>query len=1411
MAGMVRWPASLLIVLQGAISQEPLFVRDDANAAPLFPQQYLHQQHESEDERPVMRVAGIFSPQSADGALAFLLALEQANDQMKLPVRLKSATYWQNDSDDSLQYFQTACDISEAGALAVVGPPFSTETASMENVFSALAVPVLGTSATDPGLRRYSNFLRLVPDDHQQSDAMAAVMQHFNWTRVATVYQMDSYGEDGLERFFRWALAAKGKILRIPIKSSSDNDELECMLGNIKDRRYNIIVSNICCDHGFIAKLAGVADNLGLFDPGYFWLFSDGVTNFMDTGDLSMIMPQIGQKPGLFGVLMDIKDRLNANHQLVRTWAQRNLQQVPGAVSVYTATTYDAVTTLAQGLAGLPVETLEIIAEPQKCLNSHGRRQHSVPGRRKNASQQLLHAMTQVEFVGCSGSVSFNSDGSRAKQHFKILNIMANGTATRMGTVDADTGKLFVEKSFKPLFLGEREMQPADVPARELQQRAYLGVLMHLLLPACLILGCLGEVLWKVLGDVPEREPMLDSPRFGHLRQSSPSRGGCLNSLRAGVGEPEPVQLCPPVTLKKPIVVDIIAGGVKAMVELVSCLTFAALMTPDELQPYLHVFLNYALFGFIVSQIYYNLVSKYMAPVRTCNMSAAVFFLQVLAGCRTTLMGVHNQLEVTVNTLLMAATISTWLSGTILWVVGTFKLTSFVRYLSEPVKLGMQVSLGYFLFATSFSICTGVSWLDFTDISQFSVYAHADIFPKWSLTALCAGVVFWILNKSGWPYTIPLFVGLGIAVFHVVLYLAGFSIDEAKNAGWLYPPPTAAEGNTNPFSFIFRIYDMHGISWRVLICNFPAILTASLVAPFLSAIINLILFETTFPAELFGRSTLSYEVRLDGTVQWLLAAVGGYSTSPSCGGAAVYWKVGARSNWGLYTSCAMHAAFLLLPGSTEMLRYIPKFVVGAVSLLVSISLLDSGLRGSYSKLSKREYGIVWLTLLMSAALGLQTGIAAGWVLSFLLFIGIVAARAPVRLDVDAGLVSSHAVWGARSASIVAQLRGAVRMLNFQGVLFFSAMQPTLQEAKRKYLQGGGRALFFILDFSSVTGMDDSSPFEFKSLASAAKAAGVSVLISGCGKGLLEKLHRVGVLPQGDETVHLSESVDLLPAAQRTAKAGTWHIYVVHGGADRAVEFCEIALALRTLDLCQDVVPKPQRELQTLATLVEGELSRYCLRLQPGEQFERTEGGIAILVEGAIQAVANLRQVSVDDGPRPEVIVVYRTLPGLDRDYCFIGSTPGTLRALTVSLVIQLPQGALSELRQSERWADVEAVWSQLAEFMASSMHSMAMKATMQDVCGAYSSRAADTYLEAMLEQEQTEGWSPLGDSEEAWQRQSNFLRRLLIGDDELQEMRQNAGGRVFGAPPQTLESLKRQVVQHQQAQGNKEKEGGSVV
>ncbi|CAE8688812.1 unnamed protein product [Polarella glacialis] len=304
-------------------------------------------------------------------------------------------------------------------------------------------------------------------------------------------------------------------------------------------------------------------------------------------------------------------------------------------------------------------------------------------------------------------------------------------------------------------------------------------------------------------------------------------------------------------SLPWPVLGDVVAGFVKGIVELAAAVTFATLMTPrsSHLRPYLPLFLRYAVFGYVVSQLLGLALSRYRIPLRTCNVSATVFLVQVLHWPFKGGSGTERD-DVAVNTLLMAATVLTWLGGVLTWLMGSFKLTSSLRFLSAPVKLGLQGSVGYFLFAMAFGISSGVNWINFKSWSQASVFLQPDVFAKCGITLASGISMVYCLNRYSWPYVVPTFILAGTAAFHVVFFATGMSMEEAGQKHWLYHLSSSSEEPV--FEFLFRIYDFQHIDWMCLQRNILPLITGAILTPVLSATINLVLFQTTFTEEEVG-------------------------------------------------------------------------------------------------------------------------------------------------------------------------------------------------------------------------------------------------------------------------------------------------------------------------------------------------------------------------------------------------------------------------------------------------------------------------------------------------------------------------------------------------------------------------------
>ena len=108
------------------------------------------------------------------------------------------------DDDDTNEGQAILCgeEIVHFDVIGVVGPQSSREAVMVSSLLSLFKIPVLSTSATSDELTdktRFEYFMRLVPPDRFQAQAMMEIVEHYNWTYISLLYSEGSYGENGMK------------------------------------------------------------------------------------------------------------------------------------------------------------------------------------------------------------------------------------------------------------------------------------------------------------------------------------------------------------------------------------------------------------------------------------------------------------------------------------------------------------------------------------------------------------------------------------------------------------------------------------------------------------------------------------------------------------------------------------------------------------------------------------------------------------------------------------------------------------------------------------------------------------------------------------------------------------------------------------------------------------------------------------------------------------------------------------------------------------------------------------------------------------------------------------------------------------------------------------------------------------
>lgn len=173
--------------------------------------------------------------------------------------------------------------LNERGVVGIVGPASSTAAISMAALANELRLPVISPLATAPVLSdvvQFPLFFRTVPSDAAQAAAIAAMVRHMGWRRVALAYVVNDYGQ-GFRQAFLAAAAGDDTgagIIdvepQVPVQTGAASFDFGA--GELAAAATQVIV--LCVTEMEMNAVVRDADAASLFSPGHAWLVTDGVS-----------------------------------------------------------------------------------------------------------------------------------------------------------------------------------------------------------------------------------------------------------------------------------------------------------------------------------------------------------------------------------------------------------------------------------------------------------------------------------------------------------------------------------------------------------------------------------------------------------------------------------------------------------------------------------------------------------------------------------------------------------------------------------------------------------------------------------------------------------------------------------------------------------------------------------------------------------------------------------------------------------------------------------------------------------------------------------------------------------------------------------------------------------------------------
>ena len=533
-----------------------------------------------------------------------------------------------------------------------------------------------------------------------------------------------------------------------------------------------------------------------------------------------------------------------------------------------------------------------------------------------------------------------------------------------------------------------------------------------------------------------------------------------------------------------------------------------------------------------------------------------------------------------VPTCLAALFFATALNGAILWLLGHFRMGILVRFLPYPVVGGFMAGAGWLLVKGAFTVATDFD-LNLTNAHQLFA---ADQFLRWapSLAVALALVIF--TRRSRHYLVIPTIVVLSFLVFYASAWIAGMSLPQLREIGWL--PTTSSAAAWHPVSPLL----LSLTNWPIIAGHFITFATIVMVSA-----ISMLLISSSIELSARVEVDADRELQTAGLANIASLFAGGLIGFHSLSITSLSLRLGPNSRWvGLFTVAGTAGTLFLAP---QLVSYLPVPLLSALLLYLGLNFLTEWLVDSWWRMRRTDYLIIVLILLVVAGAGYLIGVGVGLVLALTLFALRYSLIDVVRLELNGAQHRSNVERTADEIALLRPVRPSIHILKLQGFIFFGTAYSLFHRVRER-LQDEAQAplRYLILDFRHVTGVDSSALLSLSRLLHIGAQSAFAVQCTSVPPAVFKTLKRDAIIHEGfgfqpdlDHAVEWCESRELLA---RHAPVEPPPVDIVHVLEKALPGRPDVARSLAGYFVAQDIAA-------TVVLAVQGDKTRDLFLIQRG--------------------------------------------------------------------------------------------------------------------------------------------------------------------------------------------------------------------
>lgn len=536
---------------------------------------------------------------------------------------------------------------------------------------------------------------------------------------------------------------------------------------------------------------------------------------------------------------------------------------------------------------------------------------------------------------------------------------------------------------------------------------------------------------------------------------------------------------------------NLTSGLLIGFTEIIFAVSLGSLIFSGGLAPFLPYGVGIAIASLAITTIIITLTTSVPGIVTGLQESPSVIQGLIVAGLFASLTSTKETDGL--NSILAVLAFTSLLTGLFFLALGYFKLGGLVRYVPYPVVGGFLAGTGWLLVQASISVMT-----DFPlNLSSIPLLIHPDQLLRWLPGTILALILVFSLKRIDHFLTMPGILTGAIIIFYATLLVSGTTIEGAVQRGLLLGE-LSAEASWQPL----RISEL--TATNALLRQIGNISTI-----FILSVLNLLLNTTGLELAIERDIDINHELKVAGFANMLSGLFGGMVGYQTLSESTLSYRLRGRGRIvGLVSGII--PVITLFTGASVVV-FFPKLILGGLLLFLGLDFLIEWLITGWSKLSRIDYGVVVLILIVIASTDFLTGVGVGLLSTVLLFVANYSRINVVHHALSGVEIHSNVERYNHQWQKLKELGDHTHILELQGYIFFGTASALLECIRARVKEKNRLPVrFLILDFRRVSGLDSSAIFSFKKCRQLAESQNFNIVMTHISPRIREKIRRGGL-------------------------------------------------------------------------------------------------------------------------------------------------------------------------------------------------------------------------------------------------------------------------------------------------------------